>query len=42
VEDAFRISTTQEITLQIDLQLLKEIKEKMEKDGELIDILKKL
>jgi hypothetical protein len=41
-EDAFRISAAQEITLQIDLELLKEIKEKKEKDGELKDILKKL
>jgi hypothetical protein len=38
----FRISATQEIILQIDLELLKEIKEKMEKDGELKDILKTL
>jgi hypothetical protein len=42
VEDTFRISTTQEITLQIYLELLKEIKEKMEKDEELMDILKEL
>jgi hypothetical protein len=42
VEDVFRITTTQEITLQIDLELLKEIKEKMKKDEELMDILKKL
>jgi hypothetical protein len=42
VEDAFRISAAQEITLQIDLELLKEIKEKTEKDRELKDILKKL
>jgi hypothetical protein len=42
VEDVFRISAAQEITLQIDLELLKEIKEKMEKDKELMDILKKL
>jgi hypothetical protein len=41
-EDAFRISAAQEITLQIDLELLKEIKEKTEKDEELMDILKKL
>jgi hypothetical protein len=41
-EDVFRISAAQEITLQIDLELLKEIKEKTEKDGELKDILKKL
>jgi hypothetical protein len=42
VEDVFRISAIQEITLQIDLELLKEIKEKTEKDGELMDILKTL
>jgi hypothetical protein len=42
VEDAFRISAAQQITLQIDLELLKEIKEKTEKDEELMDILKKL
>jgi hypothetical protein len=41
-EDEFRISAAQEITLQIDLELLKEIKEKTEKDGELKDILKTL
>jgi hypothetical protein len=42
MEDAFRICTIQEITLQIDLELLKEIKEETEKDGELTDILKTL
>jgi hypothetical protein len=42
VEDAFRIRATQQRTLEIDLEVLKEIKEKTEKDGELKDILKRL
>jgi hypothetical protein len=39
-EDAFRISTAQEITSQIDLQLLKEIKEKTEKDEDILKTLR--